>query len=117
MSKTKQLGLAFVFLVCCVLLAGCRNEGWFVNKSQPWYEGNIYHNTPHCGVHPYTDYITIMYDEDESEVHSYSSTSRSNLSYYSSSSYKKRGYSSYKRSNHTYMTMPVQKVKYDCYYS
>lgn len=129
MVKSKRF---WCFLVCFVwsalLFSACRNEGVFVNKTQPWYEGNVYHNTPHCGVHPYTDYITIMYDDDEGETHTYTSSSRTNLSVYQSRAYRDRGYrytaakytkvkNKYVRTSSAYMTIPVQKNRYECYYS
>lgn len=104
----------FVCIVCLimstVILSACRNEGLFVDKSQPWYDDNGgYHDTSHCGNHATTSYTDILMDTSDERDSSSSST----YYYYTHTKH----YHSYKKHNQVYMTIPVPTVEYTCVYS
>lgn len=97
----KHVAVLFSLILLSLALVACQ---FYVDKSQPWQDDRgVWHSTPVCGDHPYTSYTTILADDDERD-----SSGTSWVSYHH---YKK-----FRKSSHTYVTIPVQTSEWSCTY-
>lgn len=104
---TKKIFAFFMVLLLCILCA-CENSGLFANQNQPWKDdAGHWHLTPDCGNHMKTVYITY-YAHEEGE----SAYDEQQYYYYS----HVKHYHVTNSSGESYVTVPVQKMEYECIY-